>query len=864
VFCQHTLDRERRESSTDVPAKHAVDYSGGQMSGTEPGSYAARTGAGVALLSAALMMAEIVLTRIFSVIIWYHFAFFAISVALFGLGAAALAVHLLQLRLAVEHTGRWLSLSALTLALTLVGVDLALVNVAPNWFGTGLSSAFTQITGKLVLLFLIASAPFLAGGFALALAFTRYSAELSRLYFWDLVGAGLACLLVVPLLSLVGGPLGLLAAALFSAGAAIAFAPALRSKLGGAGLAVAVATLLLGVTNPLSGWFDVKLAKGIPLDKIKPEYNRWNSFSMVTVLPHLGFAGWSASSLQAGRPVAEQKTLLIDLNAMTTLTRFSGDFRTVSYASLDLTAFVYQVKPEAQRVCVIGAGGGKDVLAALASGAKEVIALEINPLIVNDLVRGKYREFTGGLYDRPDVRAVVDDGRSFVRRSRRQYDIVQLSMVDTSAATAAGAYALTENSLYTADSFRDFLAHLGPGGMLSVASVSLSDLAVGARLVAIARAALNLHGASLEKSLIVLRAPWLGSKEATLYVVLVKPEGFDAAETELAALAADKLGFLTVYVPGRKSSAPHALEDRWIAEIVAAKNDAALVSTISTWPLDVSATTDNRPFFFYQNRLSDFGRALTGSGPSHLFGNGLVIVSKVLMIALVLVVIFAILPLVLGRSAIASGRGAPGWDLGYACCLGLGFMFVEIPLIQRFALELGDPTATLSVVLFVLLVSGGIGSRVFAKTDERSARRLRVALIGVVLLALGFALISDIVLALARPWSRLGRTAVAGLLLVPLGLLLGVALPAGFAAVARRANARIPWLWSINSATSVLGSIAATLLALHAGISLTLVAGAGFYALALALSFKVMATDESGAVQRSPASTPESAAPSSF
>jgi spermidine synthase len=833
------------------------------MSGTVPRSYAARTGVGIALLSVALMLAEIVLTRIFSVILWYHFAFFAISVALFGLGAAALAVHLLESRLAVEHTGRWLSLSALMLALTLVGVDLALVNVAPNWFGTGPSSAFTQITGKLVLLFLIASAPFLAGGFALALAFTRYSSHLSRLYFWDLVGAGLACLLVVPLLSLVGGPVGLLAAALLGAAAAIAFAPALRNKLGVAALAVAVATLLLGVTSPLSGWLDVKLAKGIPLDKVKPEYNRWNSFSMVTVLPHLGFAGWSASSLQAGRPVAEQKTLLIDLNAMTTLTRFSGDFRAVSYASLDLTAFVYQVKREAPRVCVIGAGGGKDVLAALASGAKEVIALEINPLIVNDLVRGKYREFTGGLYDRPDVRAVVDDGRSFVRRSRRQYDIVQLSMVDTSAATAAGAYALTENSLYTADSFRDFLAHLGPGGMLSVASVSLSDLAVGARLVAIARAALNLHRTSIEKSLIVLRAPWLGSKEATLYDVLVKPDGFDAAEADRAVDAADKLGFLTVYVPGRRSSAD-ALEDRWIAEIIAAKDEAALVSTMSAWPLDVSATTDNRPFFFYQNRLSDFGRALTGSGPTHLFGNGLVIVSKVLLIALVLVVLFAILPLFLGRSVIASGLGSPGWDLGYACCLGLGFMFVEIPLIQRFALELGDPTATLSVVLFVLLVSGGIGSRLFAKTDERSARRLRVALIGVVLLALGFALVSDVVLALARPLNRLGRTAVAGLLLVPLGLALGVALPAGFAAVARRADARIPWLWSINSATSVLGSIAATLLALHAGISATLVAGAGFYALALLLSFRVMATDESGAFQRSPASAPESAAPSSF
>ena len=816
-----------------------VDPVGGSVPVTE--RYQARTGVGVALLSASLMLAEIVLTRIFSVIIWYHFAFFAISVALFGIGAAALAVHVLEARRLIVHTARWLSISAIALAFTLIGVDLALVNAGPNWFGSAVAYAFTQLTKELALLFVLAAAPFFAGGFALALALTRYSGAMSRLYFWDLLGAGVACLAVVPLLALVGAPVALLAAVICSAAAALCFAPSGSSWLRILALLVACAGVLLGATNPISGWFEVKRAKGIPLDQLRPEYNRWNSFSMVTVLPHIGFSGWGASQLQSGGPVAEQKTLMIDLHAMTTLTRFTGDFSAVRYASLDLSAFVYHVKPQAPRVCVIGAGGGKDVLAALASGAQGVLALEINPLIVNDLVRGKYREFTGRLYDRPDVRAVVEDGRSFVRRSRQHYDIVQLSMVDTSAATAAGAYALSENSLYTVDAFRDFLGRLTPGGVLSVASVSLADLAVGARLVAISRAALAHRHASINGSLVVLRAPWLGSKEATLYNVLVKPDGFDAADAERVVDVANRLGFYVVHVPGRSRAAEASIEDRWIDELIGTQDDAALRRSMALWPLDVSATSDNRPFFFYQNRLSDFGRALLSSGTSHLFGNGLVIVSKVLTIAFVLVLVFMVLPLFLGRSALRSGRGAPGWDLAYASCLGLGFMFVEIPLIQRFALELGDPTATLSVVLFVLLVSGGLGSRLFAKTDGRSARRLRIALIGVVLLSLGFTLTSDFLLGLVRPLNRFFRALAAGLLLVPLGLLLGVALPAGFAAVARRAQSRIPWLWSVNSATSVLGSIAATLLALHFGISLALIAGAGFYALALALSFRVLA-----------------------
>src|SRR5690606_12833946 len=148
-------------------------------------------------------------------------------------------------------------------------------------------------------------------------------------------------------------------------------------------------------------------------------------------------------------------------------------------------------KPDTSAACVIGAGGGKDVIASLASGTQEVTAVEVNPIIVNQVMRGRYREYVGDLYGRADVTAVVEDGRSFVRRTEKKFDIVHLSMVDTSAASAAGAYALTENALYTQEAFEDFIQALKPGGVLSVSSVSLPDLWVGARLASIARAALQ-------------------------------------------------------------------------------------------------------------------------------------------------------------------------------------------------------------------------------------------------------------------------------------------------------------------------------------------------------------------------------------
>jgi len=802
--------------------------------------YSLRAGLGVLLLSMALMTTELVLTRIFSVIVWYHFAFFAISVALFGSGAAALVVHLAQQRLESRGTGRLLATGALALAASVVLVDLALLHVTPDWFGLG--AAFTELTLKLLALFLLTALPFFCGGFALAFAVLRFSRVVHRVYYQDLLGAGLGCLLVVPLLGVLGGPLALLAAAFGAIAAALLFAGSGGERVSrGVALCAAAGGLLLvglALTNPLTGLFRVRIAKGMPLDKLHPEFNRWNSFSMVTVLPQMGFRGWGLSPAYKG-PIAKQKTLVIDMNAMTTLSRFNGSFDSVRYASFDLSAFVYRLDPGAGRVCVIGAGGGKDVLAALSSGAKHATAVEINPLIVDGVMRGKFRNFTGNLYGRKDVSVGVEDGRAFVRGHAGRYDVLQLSMVDTSAATAAGAYALTENSLYTADAFRDFLKSLRPGGMLSVASVSLPGLAVGARLASIARAALVERGGAPSRSVIVLSTPWLSAKQATLYNVIVKPDGFSPAEAERALGIAQKLEFLPVYVPGQAAT-PHSTEQQWIERILTARDGAALAWAERSWPLDVSATTDDHPFFFYQNRLRDLWHSFGAPEPSHLFGNGLVILSKVVLVSVVLVLLFLLIPFFFGRRALEAGAGAVGWDLAYVACLGFGFMFIEIALMLRFSLYLGHPTLTLSVVLLVLLVASALGSRMLARGGAGQSRRLRWALGALVLYTLLLAAFAGRVIALGPGASGLTRSLVAGALIAPVGFLLGVPFPTGLRAVAERANTRIPWLWSVNSATSVLGSVLATLVALHAGISATLETGAVLYVLVLALSFKVV------------------------
>jgi len=800
-------------------------------------------GIGVGLLTFCLLTIEVALTRLFSVTIWYHFAFLAISVALFGTGTAALAVHLIQRRLPEEATARLLAWCALALGAVTIASTVVLLRFTPDLrSGTELDLG-SGITGELLLTFVAAAAPFLAGGFAIALVMTRFARQIHTLYAWDLFGAGLGCLAVIPALEALGAPLALAATSLVAALAGIAFAvgggAASRRMLRIvpiAGVAFAAAVVL---GNAL-GWYEVRSAKGLDLTRLQLEYNEWNSFSMVSVLPRHGFAGWAMSPAFGGKP-PESKTLVIDMNAMTPLIKFDGELRQADHVMWDLSAFAHHARPRRPpaRTLVIGAGGGRDVLAALVAGATRVDAVEINPLIVEDVMGDRYADYTGHLYARDDVRAVVDDGRSFVRRSPSEtYDLIHLSMVDTSAATAAGAYALTENSLHTVEAFGDYLDRLRPSGLLSVSSVSMPGLAAGAGLAAIAWRALTDRGADPARCVAVVSARWIKRPGSTMNNVLVKREPFDDRELDAIRASAARLEFQISHLPGEPPPA-----GSFIARILRAPDAGALQRLIDGAPLDVTPATDDRPFFFYQNRLSDVGQMLSAGKPAYLFGNGLFVLAKVALIAVVAVLLFLVAPFVLARRDLRGG-GRAGIDLLYVACLGLGFMFVEIGCLQRLTLYLGRPTHALAVVLLTLLVCGAAGSRLLGRLGS-GRKRLAAAITALValLVLMWVAGLGDRLLAATDHWSIWARVLVAVALLAPTGLLLGMPFPAGLRAVAARAGTRIPWLWSVNSATSVLGSVAAVIVAMHAGVGVVLWVGAAIYAAALGLSISVTRED---------------------
>ncbi len=803
-------------------------------------------GLGVALVSLGLLTTELSLTRLFSVTIWYHFAFLAISVALFGTGAAALLVHLVQHRLPAERASVHLSRGCLALGVTTAASAFVLLRFTPDMATSAEPRLASGATLDLAITFVAAAAPFFAGGFVISLAMTRWSRVIHSLYSWDLAGAGLGCLTVIPALFLLGAPLTLVAAGALAAAAGILFAvsapPGSRPAPGRVAIlaATALALAALAATGPLHGMFEVRKAKGIALDRLEIEYNGWNSFSMVTVIGGARFRGWGMSPAFAGA-LPEQKTLVIDMNAMTPLVRWDGDPRSARHALWDLSAFVHHVRPGSPpgRVCVIGAGGGRDVLAALAAGARHVTGVEINPLIVDGVMRDRYREWTGDLYDRDDVRVVVDDGRGFVRRSKDRFDVIHLSMVDTSAATAAGAYSLTENSLHTEEAFADYLEQLTQGGLLSVSSPALPGLAGGAALGALAWRAVRDAGGDPSRQVAALETAWIGRPGCRLHNVIIKRTPFTAGEIASIRGAAARLRFTVSYVPGADTPGPGAGAEAWIPRVLASRTDAELAALLDGLPLDITPATDDRPFFFYQNRFSDLAALVGMARPGYLFGGGLFILAKVALVATGMVLLFLLLPVLLSRRVLAAGSGPAAADLAYVACLGLGFMCVEIALIQKFTLFLGRPTWTLAVVLFVLLVGGAAGSRLLGRLGPARRRRNLALGIGalVALLALCWlAGLGDALLRAAAGFPAPARIALSTALLAPTGILLGMPYPTGLAAVAARAGGRIPWLWSVNSATSVLGSVTAVLVSMHAGITATIGVGVALYVSALLLS----------------------------
>lgn len=747
---------------------------------------------GLLLVACGILTTEIVLTRIFSVMMWYHFAFLAISVALFGLGLGGMLLHVLGRRV----QGREDALLAYAPAVSGVAAGVLIVTLLSVRLG-----AFDLTVagmGRLALVYLLASLPFLAGGVFIALMLRIGHNRAGRVYLYDLIGAGLGCLLTIPLLRLVGGPAAVLVAgALGTVGGIIAaesWKKPLRLTVG-----LIVAVLLVTVAG-------VHLATGNKL--LEPKYTKgnleperlavaWNSFSRVIAFD---------------RPEVGDVMLEIDGIAHTPITPFDGDTAKTQVPSANLQRLPFIVRPNADTL-IFGSGGGEHILTALDCGARHVTGIEYNPIIV-DMVDRRFAHVSGGLFQRPDVEIVIAEGRSFIRRTKNKYDVIQFTLIDTWAATAAGAFTLTENNVYTVEAMHEYLDHLKPGGLVSFKRWFEADEIV-LRLMALAKFALLQRGVKEPaKHFFIARNEEFAN-------LMVKNEPFTLDEMGDLVEQCAKLDLRIVYSPY------HNGEDDRFKEL-AQRGDFA--GWVADQKLDLSPPTDDRPFLFYTLRLRDMPEVFRQAYSSKIHNIGPVLLFALLGLVSVFVVFLMIVPawLTRDRSARPPRRWAP-----YFALLGMAYLLVEIALMAKFILYLGHPTYALAVVLFTFLVSSGIGARLseflYPDTAPRRLRALVAALaVYAVVLLLFSPLLFHHTLALALPW----RIAISVATILPLGLLMGVPFPLGVRLLGYDFPGSVPWMYAVNSAASVLGSVAAMLLAVHFGFPSAITVGLVLYLVA--------------------------------
>lgn len=771
-----------------------------------------------ALVTACLLLSEIALTRVFSGTIGYYFAFMSISVAMLGLGAGSLWVTL-RGKLSISpdlRAGR----AALVLAATIAASTLIYLRYYPAMGDPGSAGQWAQV-GIFAALFV----PFLVSGVLVSTVFEAAGSAFAALYAIDLIGAAVGCVFAVLLLDRIAAPKAMFVIAAVAGLASVLYFVAGRAKVTAAIVAASLLTAF-GVGSVKlrdSELFKVEVIRNSKVYGIA--HDEWNDFSRVVVKWGL-FCTWGLSETYPWRS-DPQFDLMIEGVAGTQIQKFDGDLKKLDFMEYDIMSLPHWVKKSGSTLA-LGVGGGFDILMARHFGKEPVVGVEVNPL-VGKIVNDRFASWSGRPYYQPGIKVNFENARTFVKRDTNQYDLVTVTWVDSGAATGAGAFALTENYLYTVEAFRDYLARTKDDGILAFMRARWSpdyDAIKGIGIVVEAMRSMGIPDP--EKNIIVssVASPFFIKRELTH--VMVKKHPWTAEEIATIDSVRRRLHFVDVYTPGRVAS------DADIGRLITEKNREAVYAS---FPFDMEPNTDDRPFYFFLREMQ--GR------PE---GRDVKVLRQSLVTIFVLIGAFLVIPLIAlfrrgvgGRSALTLAS-----PTAYFALLGLGFMLIEMKLLQQSVLVVGNPTLSLAAVLASLLLSTGLGSLLSGRIAKSSDPRKRggqifVALLIMLLVALVSAeKAAEILVANGLFLRTLGVV----LAIAPLGFLLGCPLPLGMWSLRddkdEAPEGVVAWCWGINGMLGVAGSAVAIWIAIHHGLRAAFLVGVGCYFVAAVLFFFVL------------------------
>lgn len=749
---------------------------------------------GIFLISLSGLVLEVAITRIFSAAIWYHYAFVAVSVALLGLGASGIVVQLGLKRIENRWTDNLAIVSALAIVM-FIPITLYVMHTLASQ------------TSYLPLFMFLFTIPFFLIGIIISSAFNAFAAVAGKLYAADLIGASAGALLVVLFLILTGGEGAVLIVGVIAAVTATVFSVIAKNTkkiivcLAFVGFAMSLLyvndnTQILAIATDPTALKDLPIyLQEHPGSKIVK--TQWNSFSRIDVV-------------EGGEGDLVAK-IFIDGGAGTNIITWDGNVEGRQSLTTWMHYLPYKMI-EDPKVLVIGSGGGRDVVAGLVSGSKDVTAIEINPIIV-DTVKD-YGDKAGNVYTHEYVRTRVEEGRSFITRTPENYDIIYIPFVDTWASVSSGGLGVSENFLYTLEGFQQYYEHLTDRGKI----VTVRWLIDTPRFVSTYVKLLEQNGVPQNEvymHLIVVTAQSYEQDPSGTMVVFSKSR-FTEEEIEYFSSSFARYGYKPILIPGQVMMEPYS-------QLLSGK--IGLEQFHEMFPTKAYYVTDNSPYFLSYEKPF----------PS--------IIQSLLNWSIVIALVFLFIPFAwMLRKNKNKSSGAEKHPLGiasiipYFAALGMGFILIELALLQKLILLLGNPTTTFAILLFTLLLSSGSGSLLSSRIIKGSTKNLIFIIGGIVALGITYvAFLQPIIYSvIAEPfWTK---AAVSIAILAPIGLLMGMPLPTGIRLLKVHRPEYIPWMWAVNGAFSVLGAVLAVILGIVYGSSSAMTLGILTYVIALGLS----------------------------
>ena len=747
--------------------------------------------------------------------LWYHFAFMVVSISLLGIGASGTFLMLFP-RILRGEPRRLLSIISLLFSLACLGSYLIANQV--SFDPIKIAWDYRQLL-YIFLYYGLFSLPFFCAGMSIAVAFSHFTHRVGSIYFADLMGAGTGCLFSLVIFYIAKDGQVVTASAFLGIMAALCFLSHTKRRI--------VLIPLMGLLgfliwlNPEVMRITISPYKGLPTALKYPGSRlvgtEWNSFSRVDLIesPLVRFA--PGLSLAYQEPLPHQVGICIDGDNLSAITRFDGNLEGLRFTSFLPSSLPFYLGPK-EEVFIFEPGGGFDILTALYHGSKRIRVAEINPLVVG-MIDKYYGEFSGKIYHQEGTELVIAEPRSYLRSSEEKYDIILHTTPNILGAASTGIYGLIEDYRFTREGMVDFYRHLKPEGVLCLTMYLLPPPRIELRLVSLFLTALKEVEVAHPQNHIAILRSW-----GTITLLLKhNPLGEDEI-LRLKEFARERR-FDLVYYPGIKREEanvynrfPQPIYYNLVAQIMEPQTREGFYKD---YPFNVAPVSDEQPFFYHFFRLSKLPQLYQIMGEKwQPFLQGDYLVPIIFLQALVASVIFIALPTFFvakgeKKKRKQTSRLPAFLSLSYFFFIGVGFMFVEISLIQKFILFLEHPVYAIATVLLAILVSSGIGAFLSDRLLP-SLKRVIAVLAGLIILYMvGLPWLQGALLG----WSMPLRQVATVVLLFPLGVLMGMCFPGGIRFLKQIALSYIPWAWGVNGCASVLSSVGAIMVASVVGFS---------------------------------------------